>query len=119
MENRALLVEQQAPCVDPHGGRRVHTNKRKERNMKKKLFAILALVVLLSLVLAVTAFACHDTADCSPGFWKNHTEIWYGDYTDAADMLEILWAKGNSPLFQYRWDVTDTLNAAYPDANCD
>jgi hypothetical protein len=99
--------------------------------MNKKLLVIPVIVLVLTMVLAVTGFACDSCdcgcgdcppppceADCSPGFWKNHTEIWEGE-TDFANMLAILQAKGNDPLFQYRFDVADYLNAEYPDADCD
>jgi hypothetical protein len=100
--------------------------------MSKKLLVIPILVVVLTMLLAVTGWACGSCDcgcdcdchhDCSPGFWKNHTEIWYADFggdTGAAfGMLAALKAKGNDPLFADRFTVADTLNEAYPDAPCD
>lgn len=92
----------------------------------KKLFAIAALVLALVLVLQLVSFACEpppppppcEPADCSPGFWKNHT-FWMADYTNAEDMLDALRAKGNSPLRPLRQPTADILNAAYPNTICD
>jgi hypothetical protein len=93
----------------------------------KKLFAIAALVLVFVLVLQLVSFACDPPppcpppADCSPGFWKNHTELWFGDYDPvvAQSMLDALRAKGNSDLRPLRQPTADMLNAAYPDAPCD
>ena len=93
----------------------------------KKLFAIAVLVLVLVLVLQVVSFAIipppppEEPADCSPGFWKNHTEIWWDDYPEevAELMLDKLEAKGNSPLRPFRQPTADMLNEAYPDAPCD
>jgi len=90
----------------------------------KKLFAIAVLVLALVLVLQLVSFACEPpeppscTADCSPGYWKNHT-FWMGAYGEAAEgMLAALKAKGWEDNFAERWAVTAELNAAYPEANC-
>ena len=98
----------------------------------KKLFAIAALVLTLVLVLQLVSFACEPPcpppepppckADCSPGFWKNHKGLWYGDpqWADPDWMLAALKAKGNDEVYRpYRFVVADMLNAAYPDAPCD
>lgn len=98
--------------------------------MKKTLLVIPVVVLLASLVLAVTAFAgccdpdpcCGCEADCSPGFWKNHTELWYDDpqWADPEFMLMALKAKGNDEVYRpYRFEVADWLNEAYPNAPCD
>jgi len=99
----------------------------------KKLAAIAVLVLVLVLVLQLVSFACPPPpdppcpppppppceADCSPGFWKNHTEIWMGDFAADYDwMIAGLTAKGWEDNFADRWVATDMLNAAYPDANC-
>jgi hypothetical protein len=96
----------------------------------KKLTAIAVLVLALVLVLQLVSFACEPPppeppcgcdcgckADCSPGYWKNHT-FWMAAYPDADDMLAALKAKGWEENFAERWVVTDILNTAYPDANC-
>jgi hypothetical protein len=97
--------------------------------MKKLLLVLPVVVVLLSLVAAATVSAgdcgCGCDAGCSPGFWKNHT-AWMtdpdfdpGDWGSVGYMYDILWAKGNEQeLFQFRYDVTDYLNHAYPYAPC-
>ena len=90
----------------------------------KKLFAIAVLVLVLVLVLQAVSFACTpppppppcEPADCSAGFWKNHTEIWDGEGTL---WLDILKAKGNDPLRAERGWVVSELNMLYPDASCD
>jgi hypothetical protein len=97
--------------------------------MKKTLLVIPVIVLLASLVLAVTAFAgcCEDPCEpcepchyCSPGFWKNHTELWQDDFAADYDwMIAGLTAKGWQENFGDRWVATDMLNAAYPDAPCD
>jgi hypothetical protein len=99
---------------------------------RKSVLAILVLTIVLSVVVSVTAAAdcgcgcdCGCATDCSPGYWKNHTD-WMSDlqwadspWGDAEDMYDILWARGNDPLFAYRFDVADALNDAdYPWANC-
>ena len=102
--------------------------------MKSKLLILGVLVLVLVLVLQVVSLAwdppppCTPTppppepATCSPGFWKNHTELWYGDpqWADAEWMLAALEARGNQrDLFAHRFEVADWLNGAYPDAPCD
>ena len=96
----------------------------------KRLFAIAVLVLVLVLVLQLVSFACTpppppppptpEPADCSPGYWKNHTD-WMLDtqWANPGLMLEKLRAKGNSPLRPFRQPTADELNAAYPSADCD
>ena len=95
----------------------------------KKLFAIAVMVLVLILVLQAVSFACPPPppppppppcpAECSPGFWKNHTELWESDYPNADYpmnpdwMLAALRAKGNSDLRPFRQEVADELNATY------
>ncbi|NIV39727.1 MAG: hypothetical protein GWN58_63075, partial [Anaerolineae bacterium] len=81
-----------------------------------QLFAIAVLVLVLVLVLQVVSFAIippppppEEPADCSPGFWKNHTELWWADYPNPDYptwqpewMLAALQAKGNSDLRPFR-----------------
>ena len=87
--------------------------------MKSKLFVILALVAILSLVLVATGLACDEPTYCSPGFWKNHTEIWWTDYPDDnVDMLADLKARGPGSA-ALRYGVAAELNAAGYDPNCD
>ena len=98
---------------------------------RKNLLAVLVLAVMLSLVLTVAVAAdcpCPPpppppcAADCSPGFWKNHTELWFDDpqWADPVWMLAALRAKGNDEVYRpYRFEVADMLNVAYPDAPCD
>jgi hypothetical protein len=65
--------------------------------MKKRLLAVPVLMLVLSLVLAVTAGACPPPPDeegCTPGYWKNHMdEFLNGDYYivkyDDADHLIV------------------------------
>jgi len=97
----------------------------------KKLFAIAVLVLVLILVVQLVSFACEpppppppcpppEPADCSPGYWKNHTE-WMSDpqWADPDLMLAALEAKGNSPLRPLRQPTADDLNEAYPNTVCD
>lgn len=48
-----------------------------------KIFRILLAASVLSVALAVPATAgAWESAGCTPGFWKNHTEVWQGYTTD-------------------------------------
>ena len=104
--------------------------------MKSRLLGITVLALVLILILQGVSFAITPRpgeptptptpkppeADCSPGFWKNHTELWYDDpqWADPAWMLAALEAKGNDKVHRpYRFVVADMLNAEYPDAPCD
>jgi hypothetical protein len=65
--------------------------------------------------------ACH--ADCSPGFWKNHTELWDEEpwgpddmYNDTMTYLDAL--QGGKDTRFSRFEVSGWLNARYPDAPC-
>jgi hypothetical protein len=88
--------------------------------MKKMLLVIPVVILLASLVLAVTAFAgccdepcCDCDHECSPGYWKNHTEVWFPYYTDPIErqwMMDALTAKGWQPEFQDRFVVNNILN---------
>jgi hypothetical protein len=93
---------------------------------RKSVLAILVLTIVLSVVVSVTAAAdcgcgcdCGCAADCSPGFWKNHTELWMDDFAADYDwMIAGLTAKGWQDNFGDRWVATDMLNDYYPDAPC-
>jgi hypothetical protein len=79
--------------------------------MKKKHFSVLIMVVFaFSFVWVPQAISsspccppppppppCEPT-DCSPGFWKNHTEVWFGEgcggLIDDAELLLMLNARG-------------------------
>jgi hypothetical protein len=47
--------------------------------MKRKIFIPVILILLVSLILtpAIPALACGEQG-CTPGFWKNHTDLWTG-----------------------------------------
>lgn len=48
-----------------------------------KIFRVLLTASVLSVALAVPATAeAWESAGCTPGFWKNHTEAWQGYTTD-------------------------------------
>ena len=84
----------------------------------KKLFAIAILVLVLILVLQLVSFACEPPppgADCSPGFWKNHTELWPIDYSDA--LMADLKARGHGS-GEIRHAAAALLNAASPVDYC-
>ena len=120
----------------------VRADKRgkEQHHVKKAKFVFIAVVIMMLSLVAVAAVSADcgcddpcppptpppcpppDGAICSPGFWKNHTELWFEDpqWTDPGWMLDVLRARGNQrDLFQYRFEVSDWLNAAYPDAPCD
>jgi hypothetical protein len=93
---------------------------KQENKMKK----IIILVFILALLTPTIALACPPPADCSPGFWKNHTEIWEGSY-DPDDEWEdsgLSWIEalqGGYATRTLRFEVTDYLNTAFPYAACD
>ena len=63
-----------------------------------KLFvAVMASLVLL--LGASMSFAEHkkdpppppkEEVDCSPGYWKNHTEVWFDDVCCSGEMCDLL-----------------------------
>jgi hypothetical protein len=82
----------------------------------KKLFAIAALVLVLILVLQLVSLACEPTgATCSPGFWKNHTEVWPVQYSQ--DLMNKLKARGHGSNI-LRHEVADMLNSLSPVDYC-
>jgi hypothetical protein len=88
----------------------------------KKLFAIAVLVLVLVLVLQLVSFACDppdppDGATCSPGFWKNHKELW-PDVGVCPDLLmDMLKARGPGSE-ALRIEAASLLNAASPVDYC-
>lgn len=82
----------------------------------KKLLIILVIIMLAT---PTIAFASPPpSADCSPGYWKNHT-FWMADYSpeEAAAMLAGL--QGGHDTRISRFEITNLLNSAYPEAACD
>lgn len=91
--------------------------------MKKGLLNSLVLIIGLSFVCAVPALACEPpSVDCSPGFYKNHTEVWFdvccstGTDTDGeCDMLlDALKDKGPGSGNIRAW-AADRLNQCFED----
>lgn len=88
----------------------------------KKVLIIICLLMLLTPTIALANIP--GPADCSPGFWKNHTEIWAPTFdpdaqwgTSGFTRLEAL--QGGHDTRVVRFQVTDFLNAAFPEAACD
>jgi hypothetical protein len=100
--------------------------------MSRKLFAVVLGCALLAPVIA----SAHPT-QCSPGFWKNHPEVWYGmdlprcqlgvaaccaENIDSAALLAALNTGGACPDTDMdgdpdcpRHDATEFLNACFVD----
>jgi hypothetical protein len=93
--------------------------------MNKRLRLLLALLIIISaLVTMAPGTPPPEPADCSPGFWKNHTEIWDdalypnpGDYYGGG-MTYLDALQGGKDTKVSRFDVSDLLNSQYPDTNC-
>ena len=106
--------------------------------MTKKRIILIGVLILLALSVMASTFplrwppASCVNHGCSPGYWKNHTEVWMPYITDAqwaslgnpdvdsnADALAALKAKGNESMFQYRPWVAAWLNAVeWIEPNC-
>jgi len=86
--------------------------------IKKTVLLVVCIVLVLStLMLSVNvAYAC---ADCSPGFWKNHTEIWYEDFDAATAAAMLAGLQGGYATRESRFEITAQLNEIYWWANCD
>jgi hypothetical protein len=91
--------------------------------MSKKICLLVLVVILASLI----SMACvppppppppPDPATCSPGFWKNHTQIWAASYPDDFDQM-LADLQGGKDTRITRFLVAAELNAAFPDAPCD
>jgi hypothetical protein len=104
--------------------------------MKKKWIRILVMVIVINLIVPMAVQVTHAYA-CSmgltPGFWKNHTEIWDGDWGDDyyneifglpesfngirlhISLLDALTAKGNKNGVNafLRHSAAGWLNAVY------
>ena len=89
---------------------------------------LLLLVILISMLGATVTMACYVppppppcSADCSPGFWKNHTEIWEDWAVDEGyDFDELLAGlQGGKDTQDSRKAISNMLNAEFPDAPCD
>jgi hypothetical protein len=98
--------------------------------MSRKLFAIMLGFALLA---PAAAFA-HPT-ECSPGFWKNHPEVWFdldlprcelgrtdccAENIDSQALLDALWTGGACPDVDAdgdpdcaRHDATEFLNSCF------
>lgn len=85
----------------------------------KKLFAIAVLVLILILALQLVSLACLPPpppgATCSPGFWKNHAELWPIDYNQ--DLMDDLTARGPGSE-ELRYAAADLLNSISPIDYC-
>ena len=85
--------------------------------MKKKILLMIVAVMILG---AVLTMAC-DIPDCSPGFWKNHTELWVEmdlPWEDSGmTWLEAL--QGGKDTRFTRHLVAAELNGLYPLTVCD
>lgn len=121
------MAKRRAPCAGPWEERLVRVKRRKERNrMKKKLLTIALLVLALILVLQSVSFAVipppppppPEPTDCSPGFWKNHTELWWGLVGDPDAVLADLKARGHGS-GDIRHDAAAMLNDLGLPANCE
>jgi hypothetical protein len=86
------------------------------------------IITLVAIVAGVLTMACEPpppppSADCSPGFWKNHTEDWKvykPDWKYQGGPMTLLDAlQGGRHTRASRFIVAGWLNAAYPDAPCD
>lgn len=90
---------------------------------RKYLLIVIALVVALAtLAPIIPPPPPPEPADCSPGFWKNHTEYWVGydpgdQYNAEMTLLDAL--QGGKDTRVSRFVVADWLNATNPDAPCD
>jgi len=63
----------------------------------KLVLKIFGIVVVALAVGAPGGEPPPEPADCSPGYWKNHTEVWEGvacTGSDCTDLLDDLKAKG-------------------------
>ena len=87
----------------------------------KKLFAIAILVLVLVLVLQLISLACEETY-CSPGYWKNHTEVWWDELPEGVDPVDILGdlqAKGPGSNLLRDGAATYLNSFGFEDADCD
>jgi hypothetical protein len=85
------------------------------------------IVTLFAIVAGILTMACEPPppppADCSPGFWKNHTEHWIGYdpgdlyYGGPMTLLDAL--QGGKDTRYSRFEVAGWLNVSNPDAPCD
>jgi hypothetical protein len=80
--------------------------------------------MLLAAIGASSVFA--SPSDCSPGYWKNHTELWMdgpgGQFTVADEywLITALTAKGWQDEFADRFNASAVLNSIPGlGANCD
>lgn len=84
-------------------------------SIKKVVLFLCALLILSTTV----AYAC-TPADCSPGYWKNHTEIWYGDFEPAVAAQMLAGLQGGYDTRESRFEIAAQLNTEYWDvAACD
>ena len=90
---------------------------------RKSRFLLTVVVVVMGLL--TIAGTCEPPpppppcGDCTPGFWKNHTEVWSGAYSAAevVSMLADLRARGPEGR-ALREGVSNALNIAFP-GECD
>lgn len=93
--------------------------------MKKILLISFALVIGLYFLSTTPVFTCEPPpppppppcdCDCSPGYWKNHTEVWTGqgiggELSDIT-LLDMLTARGRGSVV-LRDAAMDILNSAF------
>jgi len=80
---------------------------------------LLVLTILASFV--TMAFIPPPSANCSPGFWKNHTEIWPAQVDNMYD-ANMTWLQalqgGRETIVSRQW-VAGQLNTIYFWVQCD
>jgi hypothetical protein len=97
--------------------------------MTGKKFTILMVLLAFVVPMLTMAFDCpppppppdceHDNScepheeysACSPGYWKNHTEVWE-DYAGVNFSSMLAGLQGGKSTIQSRIDITDELNSA-------
>lgn len=97
----------------------------------KKVLIIVCIIMLLTPTIALAYIPPGPgPATCSPGFWKNHTEIWPAPYTVDTPYVNpddpyipsgktfIYALQGGYDTKVSRFVVAGILNAAFPAAPC-
>ena len=97
---------------------------------KVRILLILSALLIASLLTLAPNTPPGEPASCSPGFWKNHTELWepypsrdfndYFGYPEKPDGFSLLDAlQGGKDTRETRFIVAGALNYLYPDAPCE